>query len=147
MIKKSRDVQKAAKQAIYALQRGELSKAKGLLEACERMLRSELLPLAGNEPELREGSLSACIEEYAEAKIFDAFVRNPAAAIPVGLSAFPSDIVLKPDEYLGGVMDCTGEVQRFAIVMATRGDLTVAEFARDFVDFVMGRVMRFDLRK
>lgn len=146
MIKKSREVQKAAKQAIYALQRDDKQKARQLLAQCEAWLRTDLLPVTATVPELREGAVSSCVEEYVEAKLFEHYVLTDGA-IPATRDVFPAGVDVKSDEYLGGLMDATGEVQRHGVLGATRGDVRAAERARDYVDFCMGKMMLFDLRK
>jgi len=70
LIKKCRDGQKMAKQAIYALHRKDYSKAQGLITNCETWIVQELTPIVKEEPPLRYGSYAAVIEEYVEAKLF-----------------------------------------------------------------------------
>jgi len=70
LIKKCRDGQKMAKQAIYALHRKDYSKAQGLITNCETWIVQELTPIVQEEPPLRYGSYAAVIEEYVEAKLF-----------------------------------------------------------------------------
>jgi len=70
LIKKCRDGQKMAKQAIYALHRKDYSKAQGLITHCETWIVQELTPIVQEEPPLRYGSYAAVIEEYVEAKLF-----------------------------------------------------------------------------
>jgi predicted translin family RNA/ssDNA-binding protein len=142
VIKRSRDIQKAAKQAIYALQRGDISKANELLKVCEG--QNDLFELVKGEPDLRYGSFAASLEEYAEAVIFKEYVANKTSATPLGMRSIPLE--LTAEEYLGGLMDCCGEVQRYAVFSATRGNVLEVERAREYVDYVMGRVMNFEFR-
>jgi predicted translin family RNA/ssDNA-binding protein len=126
LIKKSRDGQKAAKQSIFALQRGDKDKAKQLIEQCETCIKDELLPIVHEEPPLRGGSFSNVLEEYAEARLFYAwlFGKDGEGEAPVGDLLAPEDftIELQPDEYLGGLCDLTGEVGRFAVQRGTARD-------------------------
>lgn len=69
LIKKCRDGQKAAKQAIYALHRGDPKRSLQLLKQCEECITKDLLPIVKEEPGLRSGAFSNCLEEYAEATI------------------------------------------------------------------------------
>lgn len=62
----SRDIQKAAKQAIFSLHRGSTEEAAARLAACLKGAE-ELSPLIQEAPTLRPGSYSNAIEEYAEA--------------------------------------------------------------------------------
>ena len=59
LIKTCRDGQKQAKQAIFALHRGDFKKAKKLLSDCEECVTQNLLPILREEPCLRSGSFTA----------------------------------------------------------------------------------------
>jgi len=144
VIKRSRDVQKSAKQAIYALQRLNVARANELIDSCEVILGNELLPAVQADPELRYGSVASCAEEYAEAVIFRAYLVNSASPFPMLKEEFK--LALSADEYLGGLFDATGEIQRHAVVCATKRDVATVERAREYVDYVMGRAQQFDLR-
>ena len=134
VIKRSRDVQKAAKQAIYALQRQDMKRADDLLVTCETILSKELLPAVEKDPELRYGSVSNCCEEYAEGVIFRHYLAHDYLWLPMTMDQFT--LKLTPDEYLGGLFDATGEIQRHAVVQATKRDVRTVERARAYVDFV-----------
>ena len=142
VIKRSRDIQKAAKQAIYALQRNDIEKANDFLKICEG--QQDLLELVKGEPDLRYGSFANSLEEYAEAVIFREYVSKKESATPLSIKGIP--LPLTADEYLGGLMDCCGEVQRYAIFSAARGNIVEVERAREYVDYVMGRMMQFEFR-
>jgi len=115
LIKRSRDGQKAAKQAIFALHRNDWKRAKSLIGECELVI-CELLPVSQEEPFLRYGSFSNVLEEYAEAKLYLIWLEEKRVANP---SEFP---MLEPVEYLGGLCDLTGEVGRFAVQRGTKRD-------------------------
>jgi len=126
VIKKSRDVQKASKQAIFACHRGDAAKASKLLEtaktAAEAILNDE--SLVKKWPALRFGSLAAALEEYAEAALFMKWLeakKDPSA--PLVASQHALGLPLSDEEYLGGVCDLTGEVGRVAVAAATARDL------------------------
>jgi len=129
MIKKCRDGQKFAKQAIYALHRNDFARSAKLIKECEDCINNELLPLAGEDPPLRSGSFSNVVEEYAEAKLFYAWLLgkqcegengNNGAGVTTtadaakGTLLLPRDftISMEPEEYLGGLCDLTGEIGR-----------------------------------
>jgi|APGre2960657444_1045066.scaffolds.fasta_scaffold00210_4 predicted translin family RNA/ssDNA-binding protein len=50
------------------------------------------------------------------------------------------------EEYLGGLLDFTGELNRFAVLRATARDVPAVARARDVVDAVFGQMLQFDLR-
>jgi len=129
LIKKSRDGQKAAKQAIYALHREDFEAAERLIASCEQCVIEQLNPIVDQEPQLRHGSFTNVLEEYAEAKMFYAWLVGDGSSIdvskPKGQILLPSDftkIPLQPEEYLGGLCDLTGEVGRFAVKRGTQRD-------------------------
>lgn len=136
LIKKSRDGQKTAKQAIYALHRGDHMGARRLLTQCENCITKDLLPIVLQEPQLRAGSFAHVVEEYVEAKLFYAWLNGPnnddednqsSKVKPVGTILLPTDfgtMSLDMDEYLGGLCDLTGEIGRYGVQRGT---------ARDFV--------------
>lgn len=132
LIKKCRDGQKNAKQAIYALHRGDSEKAKKLIDQCETLTQEELVPILEEEPQLRYGSFSNMLEEYAEAKLFYAWLFGDTTQVPSTIPEVPparmlqredfEPIKMEPEEYLGGICDLTGEVGRFAVQQATLRD-------------------------
>jgi predicted translin family RNA/ssDNA-binding protein len=146
LIKKCRDGQKAAKQAIYALHRQDVVRAEKLLQECEACIRNELLPIVQEEPPLRYGSFANVLEEYAEAKMFHVWLvgRDGSSnsesngigdySTPSGVLLLPQDFVdiaLEPEEYLGGLCDLTGEIGRFAV---QRGTVRDAEGVKQCLD-------------
>ena len=148
LIKKSRDGQKAAKQAIYAMHRNDFGRAERLLRDCEDCINQKLLPLVREEPPLRKGCFANVLEEYAEAKLFYAWLRgtdgssgngssngrnetegdtamDDGKSEAAGILLLPSDfsgVPLDLDEYLGGLCDLTGEIGRYAVRKGTVRD-------------------------
>lgn len=130
LIKKCRDGQRAAKQAINALHREDFKTAEELIVTCETCVLEQLNPIVKEEPQLRYGSFASVLEEYAEAKLFYAWLAGDGSDIdinkPVGKILVPNDfskIPLEPEDYLGGLMDLTGEIGRFAVKRGTRRDI------------------------
>ena len=127
LIKKSRDGQKAAKQAIYALHRGDTAKAQRLLQECQDCINNDLMPIVKEEPPLRSGSCSNVLEEFAEAKLFYVWLLGKEATPSetcTGILLKPDEfgIDLEPEEYLGGLCDLTGEIGRYAVQRGTARD-------------------------
>ncbi len=75
LIKRSRDVLKASKSAIYALHRGEVDKASELIAQGKEEAK-QLLAMLVATPTLRFGALSSALEEWAEAAIFAVFLKE-----------------------------------------------------------------------
>ena len=144
LIKKCRDGQKAAKQAIYALHRGDRTKAELLLQECATCIKEQLLPIVQEEPGLRGGSFANVVEEYVEAKLFAVWMHGDGSTdsmvegetensgsnsgkpscVLLNPGFFEADIVpLEPHEYIGGLCDLTGEIGRFAVHCGTERDV------------------------
>lgn len=124
LIKRCRDGQKAAKQSIFALHRGDKAKSEKLIQECESCI-DDLLPIVKEEPALRYGSFSNVLEELVEARLYYSWLygkdgsnedKSPSCTI-LSISDFNS--VVEPEDYLGGICDLTGEVGRFAVQQGT----------------------------
>lgn len=132
LIKKSRDGQKAAKQSIFAMHRGDKERALHLLQECESCIARHLWPIVKEDPHLRSGCFASVLEEYVEAKLFytwlygttEGATNNGApTAILLTPDAFVNVPALEPEEYLGGLCDLTGEVGRYAVQRGTARDV------------------------
>jgi predicted translin family RNA/ssDNA-binding protein len=139
LIKRSRDVLKCSKQAIYALQRGDTARAEDLIAQGKRGA-TELIVVTVTLPHLRYGALSSALEEWAEAAIFAVFLRERRIPTMAELE------IVNREEYLGGVMDFCGEVNRFAVLAATRRDAAAVNAAREAVDRLLAQLMLFDFK-
>lgn len=139
IIKRSRDITKHSKAAIYALHRDEDAEAQAHLQDAQRAI-AELLPRIAQDPTLRTGGFSAGIEEYVEASAFLHFLQEGSL---LGRSAIQ---VSTAEEYLGGLSDLTGELMRYAVNRATKRDKTSVQKIRDLVDAIYGQLVQFDFR-
>lgn len=131
LIKTCRDGQKSAKNAIFALHRGNVKNADKLLVDCENCVLNDLLPIVKEEPTLRGGSFSNVLEEYVEGKLFYCWLHGnggeksdndddkPAGKI---LMFDEINLPISVDEYLGGLCDLTGEIGRYAVARGTVRD-------------------------
>lgn len=132
LIKTARDAQKAAKNSIFAMHRGNTKSAVKLLVDCENCVRNDLLPIVKEEPTLRGGSFSNVLEEYVEGKLFYCWLHGNGEGesgdsnsnTPAGKILSFDDITLPitVDEYIGGLCDLTGEIGRFAVARGTVRD-------------------------
>eukprot|EP00754_Rhynchopus_humris_P040631 Rhum_TRINITY_DN23714_c0_g1::Rhum_TRINITY_DN23714_c0_g1_i1::g.178617::m.178617 len=111
--------QKLAKHAIFSLHRGDAAKGKAQIDEAVAVARETYEQhIEGRYPTLRGGAFGDCMEEIAEAYIFWGWLET--GSVPV-----PGDVVgdlMQLDEYLGGLMDFTGEVGRVAVLHATNRD-------------------------
>lgn len=140
LIKRSRDVQKKAKSAIYDAHRGNIAAALRSIAESAEVAKAELLPVVEQHPQLRFGSLSSALEEWAEAVVFVHYLRTGTIPTLAEVS------IVNKEEYLGAVLDMTGELGRLAVLKATQRDLKAVERARDVVDQLLAQFMLFDFR-
>ena len=128
LIKTCRDGQKAAKQAIFAMHRGDVKRASKLLDECETCVNNHLLPILDEEPTLRYGSFSGLLEEYVEGLLFYTWLQGDEGSGEHGSASgrilLPDQIPLKisTEDYLGGLCDLTGEIGRYAVARGTVRD-------------------------
>ena len=131
LIKLCRDGQKAAKQSIFALHRGDRAKALQLLDKCQTCIQNDLQPMVDQEPFLRQGSFANVLEEYVEAKLFATWLGEEPQTQPAGMvlkfNEFP--MTLTPEEYIGGLCDLTGEIGRFAVQRGTVRDVKAVQMS------------------
>jgi len=101
-----------SKQAIFALHRDDLVAARKFLAEVE-VSENSFEPIFKEHPDLAgEGPHRAALEEYAEAKLFLAFIEGKMLGVI-------DEIELDSDTILGGLSDCVGEMARKAVQWAT----------------------------
>jgi len=143
VIKGCRDVQKAAKQAVYAAHRGNISQARDLIEKANVDIKRLQQDLIADAPSLRYGSFSGALEELAEAELFLQWLEeddgnddddkdeeerrrresednNKRPLLPRRQELASG--LLDYSGYLGALSDFTGEVGRVAVEKAIRRD-------------------------
>jgi predicted translin family RNA/ssDNA-binding protein len=126
VIKDCRDVQKAAKQAIFAVHRSKLSDADRLIsQACDAALPIWEKAVRDNE-NLRYGSFSNALEELAEAAMTLHWVRTRTVLSKQDAST-ALGLELNTTEYVGALSDLTGEMGRIAVQRATVRDETAVK--------------------
>ena len=70
--------------------------------------------------------------QYAEGRVFEMFLKEGRVPSIVELP------LLNRDEFLGGVLDFTGELNRYAVARATARDKAAVQRCRDVIDSLMG---------
>ena len=133
VIKRCRDVQKLSKQSIFSLHRNQAAKARAQLAAAMAKAQSISAEFDfASTPELRSGSFQNAMEEWVEGRLFEAWLESHGNIIlsPDELSAeLPSPLIVTEEEYLGGLVDFTGEVGRWAVLQATYRNRAAVENA------------------
>jgi predicted translin family RNA/ssDNA-binding protein len=141
LIKRSRDVVKSAKSAIYCLHRNHLDNADSLMCSAENTARELLDSHVQSHPWLRSQPIfSSGIEELVEARIFQHFLLH--GSIPPSSSFSFCD----REEYIGGVLDFTGELNRYTVMQATKRNIHEVLRCRDIVDTLTWHFLQFDFR-
>lgn len=139
LIAASNDAQNQAKRAIFALHRDDSMGARALLQAAQKLLTSFESDFK-QEPMLRyEGAYRAALEEFVEASLFNQFFEKK----PLVPLREPTD--LDAETYLGGLSDLTGELVRYAVSRATRGDLKEVRRAKEAIEEVLAFLTSLDL--
>eukprot|EP01064_Diplonema_japonicum_P009343 TRINITY_DN1680_c0_g1_i2.p1 TRINITY_DN1680_c0_g1~~TRINITY_DN1680_c0_g1_i2.p1 ORF type:complete len:429 (+),score=160.66 TRINITY_DN1680_c0_g1_i2:194-1480(+) len=115
------EAQKLAKQSIFTMHRGELKKGREQVEGALAVAKKAHEEYVVKTPALRTGSFADCLEEIAEAMIFLVWMETGSVPPP---SSIP---LVEIDEYLGGLIDFTGEVGRYAVLNATKRDVQRVE--------------------
>lgn len=152
LVKASRDTTYQSKKAIFALHRVKDSNRAEILEQGVKNLTAirELIATriasemsADLYPRLHR-SFSPGMQEYVEAAIFHAYIRDGALISRDALSAEVADACAQnnPDgfkmyveagDYVLGVADATGELMRLAIAAGGQGNARVCFAVRDFL--------------
>jgi predicted translin family RNA/ssDNA-binding protein len=132
------DATAIAKRAIFALHRDDLKESEHLLDEARKLIIK-----AGSEakkyPELRaQGPYKAAQEEFAEALLFQNYLTK---------GNWKNDEALKldPEIFLGALSDATGELVRYAVRQATKGNIKAVEKARNIVEMTIGYILEIDL--
>jgi len=135
LIKRSRDVLKLSKMSISMCLRGDTQNAQKNLDECLTILKQELIPVVAEIPALRS-SVAFCLEEWAEAKILHSFLMHNRIPRLGDLE------VLTYEEYLGGLLDFTGELNRYAVLQATARHETDVKRCQDLCTRVQEEMMQ-----
>jgi predicted translin family RNA/ssDNA-binding protein len=172
VIKRSRDIQKLSKQAIFSLHRGALEDAHAKLRLAAQKAFAIQEEFLNSESRLRAGTYANAMEEWAEAQLFAVWLASGSSctiATKAAMEGAASEMLggggeggseggagvltMTTDEYFGGLIDFTGEVGRWAVVKATQRDLeglnralaadaTVAEAVLSLGDAAPGRLVK-----
>mmetsp|Transcript_16954 Transcript_16954/g.42997 ORF Transcript_16954/g.42997 Transcript_16954/m.42997 type:complete len:480 (-) Transcript_16954:566-2005(-) len=121
VIKATRDPQKDSKKAIFSLHRGNLDEARKLLQKTMENCRAIASSTTMSRGELHSGAYGNALEEYAEARIFEEWLTNDGNLLP--LSVLQEEVDITEKDYLGGVVDFTGELGRYGVARATKRDM------------------------
>ncbi|GBG30093.1 Translin [Hondaea fermentalgiana] len=151
VITTSRGPQKDSKKAIYALHRENWGEARKLLTACEETFNTFVATTKIPRDELHAGSFGNALEEYAEARIFEEWRVHKGSLLT--LDAMREQVDIQERDYLGGIVDFTGEIGRYGVVRATARDedtvkqvlatmLIIKDYAIDFQEIADPKMVK-----
>ncbi|MBU2566190.1 hypothetical protein KKG46_01370 [Patescibacteria group bacterium] len=126
-----------SKRAIFALQRQDEKAAKDLLSDASQNITKCRLILKNNPILWSEAAFKACLEEYAEAKLFESHLK--------GKMEIPKDLKDDTHAILGGLADAAGEIARHAVLRATEHDKQSVEKAHATVLEIVDMLAQLDL--
>ncbi len=132
-----------SKQAIFALQRGDMAQGAQHLREAETHLKKGL-QLVTKESRLSDGGVwRAAMEEFCEASLLEKALQKK--------DLFPSQSITEdPDILIGGISDLAGELVRLAVRAATDGDKKrvkeLADLAETLVTFLTSLDLTGSLR-
>ena len=138
LIARASTAQAEAKRAIFALHRDDMAGADSLLASSSAALADIRGRIAGRPELADEGAYRAALEEYAEAALYRAWVKDGAVG-PVALEGVDHEI------YLGGLSDLTGELQRRQVRLATEGKLDEVKKLKAAIEEIVVQLLEMDL--
>ena len=138
LIAKANDALSKSKRAIFSLHRNDLKEAHELLAHAAKQFDS-IEKTFRAIPELKEeGSYRAALEEYAEARLFEGYLKTKKI-----VALEPR--VNEPSIYLAGLSDATGEMVRYATRQVTLGNPEVVADVQEVVAMVIEFMLDLDL--
>ena len=135
----SREITRSSKQAISALHRNDTKQATLLLKSAEELVK-KLGEIVHKKPELLGvGAYGACLQEYAEAKCYFGYVIEHK--IPTR-----KEISVDSENYLLGVCDLTGELERRSVHSVINGNISEVQVIWEVVNSIYEKFLSFDLK-
>ena len=138
LIRISRDIVRLSKQIIYSFHRDELKSAADLQKEADKHFATMAALIKKNPSLTTEGSARIAVQEYVEAKAFGEVLTK--GQIPGYEEGF-----LDEENYLLGLCDLVGELNRRAVNAAIKGDTSTPLQIRDVVDQLYGFFIQLDL--
>jgi predicted translin family RNA/ssDNA-binding protein len=137
LIKRSRDILKDSKAAIYALHRNNAAEAASLLGNARNAI-SECEGLLQQDPHLGAvGAYHEALEEYTEAACYHGVLIEKK--LPT-----PAELKVDTETYLPGLCDLVGELTRKAINSVIDGDAKTALELRDLARALFEELLLFN---
>lgn len=126
-----------SKRIIFTLHRGDMETAEKNFLEIENIIK-KLDKKFGYKRLNEEGSYKAGVEEYIEAKMFYLILKGK------NIDKI-KDLKLTFESYLGGICDTTGELVRFAVNQAAKGNIKEVKKTKDIISDIMSELVEFDM--
>ncbi len=135
----AREIIKLSKLCIYAVRRGEMERAKKLIEQMKE-IRKKLFELVDGDPRLAGiNIILTADQEFVEAHALYSFLKE--GKLPVR-----EDLGVSVQEYVSGIMDAAGEMLRVAVDKLLKGDVKFAEKIRDAIEQIYLAMIKINPR-
>jgi len=138
LIGTSNEALSKSKRAIFALHRDDPKAAADLLSQADKLFSQAEKSFKRFEALEYEGAYKAALEEYAEALLFDEYLRT-------GKLGKIHERAMAPHVYLAGLTDTTGEMVRYAVRQVTLGNMDVVPKVYASVEMVVEYLLDMDL--
>lgn len=140
VIKQSDDALHVSKRAIFAMHRDDLKEAKLKLQEAGKLLKQLEKKYSKDERLSTEGAFNAAKEEFVEATLFYQFQTG-------GKIGQISGLIVSTETYVGGLCDLPGELLRYAIKLATEGEVKIVKKYAEIAQEIVGELIEFNLTK
>ncbi|MBC7121242.1 MAG: haloacid dehalogenase [Candidatus Methanosuratus sp.] len=127
IILQSREIIRRAGSAVLSIHRGDYATAEEHLEAARAALDGARCACVDFPEFYYTGPLPQAFQEYAEARILLALIRDREVPKPAGLG-------IPPEPYLTGVADAAGELRRYALDSIRRDNIDEAWRALELME-------------
>jgi len=138
LIKKSRDILRLSKHAIFSIHNNELDNAKQKLSEAEKFIKETSKVKCSTKLD-SIGALSSAMQEYVEAKCYLGYMEKKKLPTPKSLK-------VEVDDYLLGLCDLTGELSRRAVVSVINNNTKEVYVIRDLVEKIFELILQLNLR-
>lgn len=126
-----------SKKAIFAAHRQDIKLAEEKLKESEDIIK-KIEKKFGLNRLREEGSFSASIEEYVEAKLFLSFVKTKKITKI-------KETKISEEAYIGGICDFTGELIRLATNEAINKNFTEIKNVKNIINEILNELVDFDI--
>lgn len=131
-----REIIRSSANAIRSIHRGELDKARDLMDTAHGLVGESRDALA-DHPDVNVGILNDAAKEYAEARLF--YALSEGESLPTA-----ADLGMRMAPYLNGLGEAVGELRRRLLDKLRSGDLEDAERILGQMDDVVDLLASID---